>query len=163
MATLVFGMRLSRLRRLAALLLVGWVPLVANGGQLAHGCEAGTHVAGTRVAGTQMADAVASAGEAHAAHAAHVAHAQQAAHAELPASATDGPTAPPGHHAADCRCVGACCPSAVAALAAPSLHALPTVRLLTATAPGRPAHAVVAAWVDFVLPFATAPPVSLRS
>jgi hypothetical protein len=178
-----FGMRLSRLRRLAAVLLVGWAPLVANGGQLAHGCGAGAHTDGAAAiggdwqpAGAMHADHAAQTVHAgHTVHTVHTAHTGETepsghdahtAHAEFTGHAadqSDRPTRPSDHHAADCSCVGACCPSAAAALATPSPYVLPTVCLRTVTPPGRPAHAVVAAWVDFVLPFATAPPVSLGS
>ena len=56
-----------------------------------------------------------------------------------------------------CSCPGTCSAVSTPALAAATLQ--PVVDVPTAVAdPGRPAHEFVAAWVDFVLPFATAPP-----
>ncbi len=65
----------------------------------------------------------------------------------------------PDDEASYCTCLGVCngvSPVAVVpAAAAPSA----TVRVTNAR-PGRPQHEYMAGWVDFVLPFATAPPTS---
>lgn len=100
------------------------------------------------------------------------------ASAAMPAAAMSGPAAHEMGHAAAggahhavgdtshedhakghcCTCLGACC-AAVAALPAGSPPLTFAVRERVAVAPtGRPEHEYVAAWVDFVLPFATAPP-----
>jgi hypothetical protein len=69
-----------------------------------------------------------------------------------------------GHHAPapdgrahQCTCPGACC--AVSPPALPAVTVRPTLEATVVTVDrGRPEHEYVAAWVDFVLPFATAPP-----
>ena len=80
---------------------------------------------------------------------------------------------PPAHHHAraghhvpasggegaphQCTCPGACCAVSPQALPAVALHAALAVTVAAADR-GRPEHEYVAAWVDFVLPFAHAPP-----
>lgn len=99
-------------------------------------------------------------------------HAPGGEHGAAPAAGTAAGEAvgDAAHHAAmghdapapadaghQCSCPGACC--AVSAPALPVVTEQPILDALVAvTDPGRPAHEYVAAWVDFVLPFATAPP-----
>jgi hypothetical protein len=63
-----------------------------------------------------------------------------------------------GHGTRDCSCLGHCCPPVPLAMAVSADIAFTRVVLATAVRPGRPAHAVRAAWADYVLPFGTAPP-----
>lgn len=84
-------------------------------------------------------------------HATHGAHGHEAE--------SERATPPAGHDSRhDCRCISHCCTSAV------SLHAIvPGVSFTTIVAksvilPGRSQQEFMAAWVDFVLPFSTAPP-----
>jgi hypothetical protein len=74
--------------------------------------------------------------------------------------ATQSPSAPSDHSSKTCTCLGDCCSVVPAALPAPRIVAtvVETVRIPT---PGRPQHEYVAAWVDFVLPFSTAPPATV--
>jgi hypothetical protein len=69
--------------------------------------------------------------------------------------------APASHGAGHtCTCPGPCCASAVTPL--PAAAALPALAVLVVVPrAARPEHEYVAAWVDFVLPYATAPPSSL--
>ena len=87
-------------------------------------------------------------------HAAASASAADAASAHHAHSAPERP-APAGSHT--CTCLGDCAGSVVAR-APEGQVALVAQLLTTPVAPGRPQHEFVAAWVAFVLPFATAPP-----
>jgi len=65
------------------------------------------------------------------------------------------------HHAGHaCSCPGPCCAAATTPLPAVSLELVLGAPVVVAR-PGRPEHEYVAAWVDFVLPYATAPPSAL--
>lgn len=92
----------------------------------------------------------------HASHAMTMPGMAQHAHA-----AGDPRTAPSENHSQQpCTCLGDCCCAVPAALPAPRV----VVTLLAATripTIGRPQHDYVAAWSDFVLPFATAPPATV--
>jgi hypothetical protein len=81
---------------------------------------------------------------------------QQADHAghQAVAGAPDSQAPSSGH---SCTCLGDCSGTLVARV--PEGHvALVALLAPPKVAPGRPQHEFVAAWVDFVLPFATAPP-----
>jgi hypothetical protein len=100
-------------------------------------------------------------GASHAAHAPDTAGADDAHHRNRTAEDAPGPgtSAPDGR--VTCTCLGHCSsttPLVLGALAPDLASLLPT--LLN---PGRAAHEYVAAWVDFVLPFATAPPLVLAA
>jgi hypothetical protein len=87
------------------------------------------------------------------AHAAHLAagHTDASSHAPVPGTPEE-----PAHDA-PCDCLGHCCATSVIAPGALS----PTIAVSyrdPAPVPGLPQHEFVAHWVDFVLPFATAPP-----
>lgn len=75
-------------------------------------------------------------------------------------AAINTPGAPVDHSSNVCTCPGDCCSVVPAALLAPRIvvTVMEGVRVPT---PGRPQHEFVAAWVDFVLPFATAPPATV--
>lgn len=66
--------------------------------------------------------------------------------------------APDGAGRAACSCLGHCCGAASLAARPVGGPLLATDTHIAAPMPGRPYHEYVAAWVDFVLPFATAPP-----
>lgn len=92
----------------------------------------------------------------------HGTHAHGASHGGSHASAHDPAPARDAGHV--CTCLGACC--AAVGAPPPAQPAVADAAPLTparARAPGRPAHEYVAAWVDFVLPFATAPPAALTA
>jgi hypothetical protein len=76
------------------------------------------------------------------------------AHAAPP---SDRSPADAGQHA--CTCLGHCC-GAAPAVEPPAVAVRPALSQAVAPGrtPGRPQHEYVAAWVDFVLPFSTAPP-----
>lgn len=78
-------------------------------------------------------------------------HAHGASHHGAPASQTAGHL---------CTCPGPCSAGALTPL--PAAAAVPVLAALVVTPrAARPEHEYVAAWVDFVLPYATAPPSSL--
>jgi hypothetical protein len=89
----------------------------------------------------------------HDAHALHVASgpADVSSNAAIP----DAPDAPA--HDTPCDCLGHCCATSVIAPGAWSSTLAASYRD-PAPVPGLPQHEFVAHWVDFVLPFATAPP-----
>lgn len=57
-----------------------------------------------------------------------------------------------------CTCLGACCTAVAVLPTPPTPVTLAMVEEAVLIPTGRPDHEYVAAWVDFVLPFATAPP-----
>jgi hypothetical protein len=69
-----------------------------------------------------------------------------------------GPHGGPHDGAHPCTCLGACCAAIPALLPASPVTVTALVTLAPVTSTGRPEHEYVAGWVDFVLPFATAPP-----
>lgn len=145
------GPRRSRPRwqRIVAACLAAWFAVASADLPALHAC--GMHVGGTVMIGTAAAADV---GTAHADMPGTMAHAT-AGHAPRHAH---GPAHGLTHAGHLCTCLGACCGASAATrpgLATLVLQpAVPTPRV----APGRPSHEYVAAWVDFVLPFATAPP-----
>ncbi len=164
--------RPASLRLLAALLL-GWLPFVLGDGLQVHGCAtqsmAGAHAlhASASVAHPEHAHhaasttvAAASSAHAHEAASAPSAHAHGAHHAAPTASLPAEHDAPGSH---DCDCIGQCCPSAIAAVALPETPSVSVRFVASVDAPTHPTHQRVAAWVDFVLPFATAPPALVTS
>jgi hypothetical protein len=86
------------------------------------------------------------------AHAMHGGHAHEADAGQAPAS--------PGEHDAGhgCSCISHCCTAAAPLHAAESTVSFATIVAKSATPPGRSQQEFMAAWVDFVLPFSTAPP-----
>lgn len=118
-----------------ALCLAVWFVAVATDAPLAHVCamhHAGMHHAGMREAASH---ATPHAGGHH-------------------ATAPDGN----GAHRGVCTCLGHCCGATSVAPPALALAPAPDASAPTPPTPGRPHHEYVAAWVDFVLPFSTAPP-----
>ncbi|WP_434480372.1 hypothetical protein [Gemmatimonas sp.] len=144
-------MRKSRTARLLALVMGVWLSLVQSDAGLFHACSTGNGA----VAAYEASD-VASTPPSHGAHGEHAEHGNH----QAPAAAADtSPTHQHGTGDAECHCIGHCCVSTVPALRAPDTFALVSVVHVDAVQPGRASHAVVAEWADFVLPFATAPPV----
>jgi hypothetical protein len=141
--------RVSRL--LHAVMALVWCGIVVAR-PLAMPCPTGGHGTHGPVASAPGPEAIAA--SAHDAHAAHAAHGPTSS-ATHEAPAQDAP-------AHSCDCLGHCCATAVVL---PPVF--PASDLATSTR-ARPAFAVdgisfVAAWTDFVLPFAIAPPVSART
>ena len=144
-------MRKSRIARLLALVMGVWLSLVQSDAGLFHACSTGNGAVAAYEAGAEASTPPA--------HGAHGEHAEPGNH-QAPAAATDtSPTHQHGTGDAECHCIGHCCVSTVPALRAPDTFALVSVVRVDAVQPGRASHAVVAEWADFVLPFATAPPV----
>lgn len=86
----------------------------------------------------------------------------EASHGTLDGAAVDRHPVPSHPGAKVCTCLGDCSGSLAARL--PDAHvAVAALTRLTQVVPGRPQHEYVAAWVDFVLPFATAPPALLAT
>ena len=152
-------MRTSPVQRWLAIVLACWLSLVQSDAGLFHACNSGA-----APQSTAAAIAPADQNAKHDAHAAHAHHgtptpsatAQQVADADAPV-----PQDSHGSHHGDteCHCLGHCCPVAPTQLPLAHDFVLATVRQLDAVQPGRAQHAFMASWVDFVLPFATAPPV----
>jgi len=144
---------------LAALLTAWFAVLVAE--------PAALHACAMHAGATGSASHTASHAASHAA--SHTAHAPVATsgapgighqhHAPESAAAGDA-SAPEG--SAACTCLGHCSGTAPLVLGslAPDLR-VPLVSALPR--PARPTHQFLAAWVAFVLPFATAPPVALAA
>ncbi len=57
-----------------------------------------------------------------------------------------------------CTCAAACCAPVAALPVHPRAETVLTAERAFVAPTGRPEHEYVSAWVDFVLPFATAPP-----
>lgn len=126
-------------RGLSALLAV-WFALVVAEPAALHACP--MHSAAEP--STSSADASQAAHGGHAGHAAPSADRQAGDHR-------------PADDAHVCTCLGDCSGTVVASV--PTATTAPVVPVrLTAVTLGRPQHEFVAAWADFVLPFATAPP-----
>jgi hypothetical protein len=151
-------MRLSMARRALASLLMCWLPLAGPEGRLVHGCGSGDHAMATGRHDAEHAHHADLTGHAHHADLTDPVH-----HANETGPAHQAPEPPSHDPASSCDCVGTCCPATPLAPRSPATLNLATIRVVDSAVPGRPAHAVVAAWVDFVLPFATAPPVAVRS
>ncbi|MFY7923844.1 MAG: hypothetical protein ACOVSI_15680 [Gemmatimonas sp.] len=141
-------MRKSRIARLLALVMGIWLSLVQSDAGLFHACSTGNGAVAAYEAGVAATTPPS--------HGAHAEHAQHQAHEAAPDSS---PAHQHGTGDAECHCIGHCCVSTVPALRAPDTFALVSVVRVDAVQPGRASHAVVAEWADFVLPFATAPPV----
>jgi hypothetical protein len=151
-----------------------WLSLVLSDAGLIHACQPREGERGAPAPAMEAGVAAAPAGlmashEGHHGH--HGAHGPAAPdvggtrvgdHAGLAAPDT-GPDAPghdghDDHGTRDCSCLGHCCPPVPLAMAVSADIAFTRVVLATTVRPGRPAHAVQAAWADYVLPFGTAPP-----
>lgn len=135
-------MRISPVQRWLALVLACWLSLVQSDAGLFHACNSGAAPQSTAVVVTPVD---------HDAHA----HHGVAAPAHQDSQDSHG-----SHHGdTECHCLGHCCP--VAPTQVPMAHdfVLAAVRQVDVVQPGRAQHAFMASWVDFVLPFATAPPV----
>jgi hypothetical protein len=79
--------------------------------------------------------------------------------APTPHQAPDQQPDHPAHHGpADCNCIGHCGTTDLTTLPHLVDFALAVASTRSAQPSGRPSYEVVAAWVDFVLPFSTAPP-----
>lgn len=77
-------------------------------------------------------------------------------HGAKQAIADDAPDSPDTSHS--CTCLGHCCTTSPVAVASSSEIALTGALSETLQRPGLTQHEYVAAWVTFILPFATAPP-----
>jgi hypothetical protein len=86
-------------------------------------------------------------------------HGPKAAHGMHHHGSGDRHGAPHGASHA-CSCPGPCCATALTPLP-PHAPQLADIALVVVPRAARPDHEYVAAWTDFVLPFATAPPRSL--
>ena len=166
-------MRAWRGPRWVRVLMGVWLSLVLSDAGLIHACQPREAEGGAPA--PAMAAAAAAPASLMASHEGHHGHhgAQGSAapddggprgvdHAG-PASHASGPDTPghdghDGHGTRDCNCLGHCCPPVPLAMAVSADIAFTRVVLATAVRPGRPAHAVRAAWADYVLPFGTAPP-----
>ena len=154
-------MRTSPVQRWLALVLACWLSLVQSDAGVFHACNSGS--------APQAAVAVATPANhaAHSAHDAHAAHGHQdgvAPAATTPqvsdSDSSEHPDSHGSHHGdTECHCLGHCCPVAPTEMPVAHDFALATVRRVDVVQPGRAQHAFMASWVDFVLPFATAPPV----
>ena len=145
-------MRRSFWSRVLAGWLACWLPLVLADGGWLHACP--MHGFAVRDGAGMVAPAAAHAAAmpgmvplarsstamAKAGHDVHAAH-----HGSHPA----------GHA---CTCLGACCAAVAVLPVRPAPVTLAVVERASVAPTGRPEHEYVAAWVDFVLPFATAPP-----
>jgi len=137
-------------------LLAAWIAVLLAEPAALHACAMHSGAMHARGAGA------AAHGASHAAHApAAAAGSHDADHRTHAAeeALTPGTSAPDGRAA--CTCLGHCSsttPLVLGALAPDLASLLPTL-----LHPGRLAHEYVAAWVDFVLPFATAPPLVLAA
>ncbi len=125
------------MRRLVATWLACWLPLVLLDGGWLHACP--MHDGGGAAAVHEMA-AMVQPGEHGGVGAGHAPHSGRPAAAHL------------------CTCLGACCAAVAVLPVGPAPVAVAVVERATVVFTGRPEHEYVAAWVDFVLPFATAPP-----
>lgn len=145
-------MRISPVQRWLALVLACWLSLVQSDAGLFHACNSG---AAPQSTATVVAPAD------HDAHAHHGAPARSATAEPVADGAAPAHQDSHGSHHGDteCHCLGHCCP--VAPTQVPMAHdfVLAAVRQVDVVQPGRAQHAFMASWVDFVLPFATAPPV----
>jgi hypothetical protein len=169
-------MRAWRGPRWVRVLLGVWLSLVLSDAGLIHACQSRSEADGTP-APAMAAVAVAAQASHEAHHGHHGAHDPAAPDGrggargedvagESAAKAAPQATAPghddhdghDGHGTRDCSCLGHCCPPVPLAMAVSADIAFTRVVLATAVRPGRPAHAVRAAWADYVLPFGTAPP-----
>lgn len=156
-------MRTSPLTRWLALFMGVWLSLVQSDAGLFHACATGNAAVAAQVAtdGAPGAHAAHEGDGATVSHASHTPH-----HAATPAQAATAPEHPAHQHPTgdgECHCVGHCCPVSVPALAATDAFVVSAMVRITTTQPGRAAHAVVAQWADYVLPFATAPPVIVEA
>lgn len=131
--------------RLVAAWLACWVPLVLVDGRVLHACP--MHDGMPDAAMTAMMHASGSSTSR-----ALAAMAQTAGRAHgMPRS---------GHPAAAhlCMCLGACSAAVAVLPGGPASVTVAVVERAAVMFTGRPEHDYVAAWVDFVLPFSTAPP-----
>ncbi|HEY0929425.1 MAG TPA: hypothetical protein VGE27_05855 [Gemmatimonas sp.] len=146
-------MRKSSIARWLALFMGVWLSLVQSDAGLFHACSAGNSAIAAHEA------ALASA------------HANPSADAPMDHAAHGAPatTAPASHHGShsgqeggdqECHCIGHCCATVVPTLDATEAFPIASVVRIATTQPGRAGHEVMASWVDFVLPFPTAPPVA---
>lgn len=164
-------------RRLFAAFLALWFVMVSTDGLGLHGCpmhdgamagmahemtgastggavDHSRHAAMHDVAPDAQKGAPPSGHDAHGAHGAH--DAAGSAHHAAPQALAGDTGAPDAPHA--CTCLGQCCATSPVAIASPSEIALTAALTETLQRPGLTQHEYVAAWVSFVLPFATAPP-----
>jgi hypothetical protein len=151
-------MRRRAWHRILAALMALWLVVNTTEPTLLHGCP--MH------GGGMHAGSAAAPGESHAAtsevHADPAGGGRTAREGNAPAGAVDG-SGQEAHrpHQNVCTCLGDCSGGAATPLAGEPPTVLAAVLLGAPIPPGRPEHEYVAAWIDFVLPFATAPPQAL--
>ena len=146
-------MRRPRWHRALSAVLALWFALIMVEPAALHACptHSGGHAAAPRADGAPQASHAGSHAGSHVG----------AGHAVHAADAPPAPRhAPSGDHA--CTCLGDCAGGTAARVPTGPVARLALVTP-TQVAPGRPQHEYVAAWGDFVLPFATAPPVALAA
>lgn len=137
-------LRASRLMQL--IMTMVWCGVVAAR-PMALPCPVGGH--GAHQTEATHAPSVSAPADAHSAH----------GHHGAPATPTPAPTHAPAHQ---CDCLGHCCSTALAMPATTPAISSIVEQAMPAT-PSAPNARVAAAWTDFVLPFAIAPPVSALS
>ncbi|MBL0940585.1 MAG: hypothetical protein IBJ03_16940 [Gemmatimonadaceae bacterium] len=138
--------------RWLALGLAFWLSLVQSDAGVFHACESAKLPETTSAVVTNAADA-------HS----HSHHENEAATQVVEKSADQSTDHHQQHGDGECHCLGHCCPFSAPDLPDADIFALTNIRRLSTTQPGRAAHAVMASWVDFVLPFSTAPPVVIEA
>lgn len=151
-------MHWSGLSRPLAALLAAWIAVVMAEPAALHRCA--MHAGATSATGAARSAPHAAPHAAHAPVAASGAQGVGHQHDAPESASPDDASAPDGRAA--CTCLGHCSGTAPLVLGplAPDLRA----SLVSALPrPYRATHEYLAAWIDFVLPFATAPPVALEA
>lgn len=152
----VQGMRKSPIARWLALFMGAWLSLVQSDAGLFHACSAGNSAIAAHEAaltapvqrsGHDVID--------------HSAHGTPQAANPAPDVASHHGSSHDNHEGGDqeCHCIGHCCATVVPTLHAADTYPIASVVRIATSQPGRAAHEVMASWVDFVLPFPTAPPI----
>ncbi|WP_337171041.1 hypothetical protein [Gemmatimonas aurantiaca] len=139
-------MRKSSIARWLALFMGAWLSLVQSDAGLFHACTVGSNH-GAHGAMPQASHHPAS-------------HGNQGGHADHGSTSRGAPQSNDQQSTdQECHCIGHCCATVVPSLNTPDAYPMASVIRIAAVLPGRASHDVMAEWVDFVLPFPTAPPV----
>ena len=132
-----------------------WLSLLLSDGGLIHACQpdaTDAPVVATGPSPVAPGDHGAAVDHGH-----HGSPTDHSGHVAQPSS-TDTPAEHDGHGTRDCSCLGHCCAPIPPVLGTAADITFTHVVETASLSPGRPAHAVRAAWADYVLPFGTAPP-----
>lgn len=154
--------------RILATLMALWLVVNTTEPALLHACpmHGGAMHGGAMHGGALHADSAAAGGGSHAppsdVRAEPAGGTSTARDPGAPTAAVDAP-AQDAHHppGTACTCLGDCSGGTAMPLAGEPPTVLAAALLGAPIPPGRPEHEYVAAWVDFVLPFGTAPPQAL--